>query len=261
MVRAPAKLPIIFPSQLPRLLSSVSSDEIHKGRRQCIVCLQPHRLELAADLAHTVRVEALLDDRGNEGSKLRLLPALLVGQLDVNEVETLKWMVDLDATEQVHSTLLASVSLDGGALVDDLELFWVSSHSDLLLRNDSDNREERSFGFPALRASACVVVSDISTQSHFDFVTGAVAVQLSTAEVGITLGDAVVDKRVEVKGHFGTCIALCFLDDDWALDCIACSQGRQRLILELFVKDLGSHGETVYICPARAHLGLSSRHV
>ena len=63
-------------------------------------------------MVHVLGVVALLDDRGHESGKLRLLPALLVRQLDMDEVEPLKGMISDDAAEHVDAALLTGVALD-----------------------------------------------------------------------------------------------------------------------------------------------------
>ena len=76
-------------------------------------------MELGAHFLHALGVEALLDDGGDESRKLRLLPALLVGQLGVHKVQPLEGVVFLDATEHVHPAALAGISLNSSGCVDD----------------------------------------------------------------------------------------------------------------------------------------------
>lgn len=100
------------------LLSSEGSDQVHQRRRKGIVGLETVGLELAAHLINTLGVEALLDDGRDEGSELGLLPALLVRELDVNEVEAVEGVLLLDAAEEVDTAVLAGVALDSGRWVN-----------------------------------------------------------------------------------------------------------------------------------------------
>jgi hypothetical protein len=187
--------------QPPRLLRCIRRYSIHEGRRQHIVGLQPHRPELGAHVIHPLRVEPLLDDGRHKRRELGFLPALVFRQLDVDEIQSLERVVLLDATEQVHAALLARMSLDHGALVDDLELVAVGGHGHFVLGDHSDDGEEGAGRLPALGTSTGMVVSHVAAESHLDFVAATLAVQLSAGEVGIALGDAVVDQRMKRGRH------------------------------------------------------------
>lgn len=65
---------------------------------------------------------ALLDDGRDEPRKLWFLPALLVGQFDVDKVEPLERMILLNSAEEVNTTVFASVSLNSRFLVHDAKL-------------------------------------------------------------------------------------------------------------------------------------------
>lgn len=80
----------------------------------------------------------------------------------MNKVKALEGVVLLDATKHVDTALGACVTLDGRALVDNLELVLVGSDAELLLGDDADNGEDGTLGLPALGASAGVVVRDIA---------------------------------------------------------------------------------------------------
>lgn len=178
-------------------------DGVHQRGGQSIVGLEAKVLELLSNLVGLVSREALLNDGRDEGGELRLLPALLIRELDVDKVETLEGVIVLNATEQVDTAVTAGVSLNSSALVDDGELVTVGSDLELVAGDDSDDGEESTLGLPALGASAGVVVSDLAAEGDLDRVGGALAAKLATREVGRTLGDAAVEAGVEVVRHLG----------------------------------------------------------
>lgn len=114
--------------QLTSLLRCPRSNCIHQRRAQRIIRLQPLTLERLPDLVHPLRIKPLLNNAAHKRSKLRLLPALLVAQLDVDEIEALEGMVALDAAKQVHAAVFARVALNGGGLVDNGELGLAGRH-------------------------------------------------------------------------------------------------------------------------------------
>lgn len=180
---------------------SPRGDGVHQRRRESIVRLETKVLELSADLVGLFGREALLNDGRNKGSELRLLPALVVGELDVDKVETLEGVLLLDAAEHVNTAVAASVSLDSSALVDDGELVGVGSNLELVAGDDSDDGEESTLRLPALGAAAGVVVGDLTAECDLNRVGGALASELATREAGRALGDALVDAGVEVVRH------------------------------------------------------------
>lgn len=95
----------------------------------------------------------------------------------------------------------AGVALNRGVCVDDGELVAVGSHLHGVFGDDSDDGEERARGFPALGAAAGVVVGNIALEVYGHFVLGAAAVEVSSRELGVALGDAFVDGRVEGESH------------------------------------------------------------
>lgn len=160
-------------------------------------------MELGAHFLHALGVEALLDDGGDESRELRLLPALLVGQLGVHKVQALERVVFLDATEHVYPAALAGVSLDSGGRVHDGQLLCVFGDGDGVAGNYSDDGKQRSGGLPALRAATGVIVSDIAGQLNHHLVGGAFAVEVTAREVRVPFGDAVVEERMEGGRHVG----------------------------------------------------------
>jgi hypothetical protein len=178
-------------------------DGVHQRGRQGIVGLEAKVLELLSNLVGLVSREALLDDGRDKGGELRLLPALLIRELDVDKVETLEGVIVLNATEQVDTAVTAGVSLNSSALVNDGELVTVGSDLELVAGDDSDDGEESTLRLPALGASAGVVVSDLAAEGDLDRVGGALAAELATREVGRALGDAVLEAGVEIVRHLG----------------------------------------------------------
>lgn len=145
----------------------------------------------------------MLDDGGDKGSELRLLPALLVRELDVDEVQALEGVVLLDAAEHVNTAVAAGVSLDGSILVDDGELVTIGSDLDLVAGDDGNDGEESALRLPALGASAGVVVQDLAVEGDLDGVGRALAANLSAGEVVGALCEAVLEAGVEVVRHLG----------------------------------------------------------
>lgn len=178
-------------------------DGVHQRGRQSIIGLEAKILELLSNLVGLVGREALLDDGGDKGGELRLLPTLLIRELNVDKVETLEGVIVLNATKQVDTAVTAGVSLNSSALINNSELVTVGSDLELVAGDDSDDGEESTLGLPALGASAGVVVSDLTAEGDLDRVGGALAAKLATREVGRTLGDAVLEAGVEVVRHLG----------------------------------------------------------
>ena len=116
-------------------------------------------LQPATNLAHLVRLGARLDDRRHEGREARLLPTRLLRQLGMKEVEPVERVrLVLDAAVHVRTALTASVALDRGARVNDLELVAVGDHLDSVARRHCDHGHERAGRLPAFSAAADVIV-------------------------------------------------------------------------------------------------------
>ena len=95
----------------------------------------------------------------------------------------------------------AGVALNCGVCVDHAELVGVGGHLDGVFGDDSDDGEERARGLPALGAAAGVVVGDVALEVYDNFVLGAAAVEVTARELGVALGHAFVDGRVERESH------------------------------------------------------------
>ena len=94
----------------------------------------------------------------------------------MHEIQPLEGMVLLDAPEHMYPALLARVTLDGSAPIDDSELLCVGRDTQGVPRHDPDHGEQRASGLPALGATAGMVVRDVALDADFDFVLGTVAV-------------------------------------------------------------------------------------
>ena len=151
-----AMLSLQLGRQLSRLLCRISCDEIHQGWRQNIVRLQPHILQLRANVVHVLGIMARLDDGGNKRGELWFLPSFLVGQFGVDEIKALERVGVDDTTEHVHAAFLAGVALDRGRFVDDLQLLAVRGDLDVVLGYHSHHREEGAFWSPTLAAATQV---------------------------------------------------------------------------------------------------------
>jgi hypothetical protein len=179
----------------------VSGNHVHQIRAQTIITLQPLLLELTSNIAHLLRIKALLNNAAHKRRKLRLLPPVLrITKLAVHEIQPLERMIDLDAAKHVHAAVLARVALDHGRRVDDSELVGVGRDAELLSGNDADDGEERAVGFPALCTAARVVESDVRVESDFYGLRGAFAAKLAAGAIVCLLLDAAVDGGVE-GGH------------------------------------------------------------
>lgn len=97
----------------------------------------------------------------------------------MHKVEALEGVLLLDATKEVHATLLAGMALNGGGLVDHGELGLVGGHRELVLGNDAHDTEKGALGLPALGAAAGMVVQDVGAEGDFDGRAAAVTLQQS----------------------------------------------------------------------------------
>lgn len=85
------------------------SYQVHQRRSKAIVRLQPLVLKQCSNIAHLVRIIALLDDGADKSGKLWLLPSARVAQFRVHKVEALERMVVLNSAIHVHATVFASL--------------------------------------------------------------------------------------------------------------------------------------------------------
>jgi hypothetical protein len=83
----------------------------------------------------------------------------------------------------MHTTLLASMTLDCGGCVDDLQLIRVGSDCELVARHDRDLRKNCPLRLPTFGAPAHVVVSGLRADFYFYGVLVTLAHQSAAREV------------------------------------------------------------------------------
>lgn len=143
----------------------------------------------------------MLNNAAHKSGELRFLPALLIAEFDVDEIEAFERVVFHDSAKEVHAAFFARVALNCGVGVDDVEFGSVLDDFEVVDWDDSDNGEEGSLGLPALGAAAGVVVGDVAGDLDFDLVGCAVALQRAAIEACAALGQAIVDSGVEIEGR------------------------------------------------------------
>lgn len=143
----------------------------------------------------------MLDNAAHKSGELRFLPALLIAEFDVDEIEAFERVVFHDSAKEVHAAFFARVTLNCGVGVDDVEFGSVLDDFEVVDWDDSDNGEEGSLGLPALGAAAGVVVGDVAGDLDFDLVGCTVALQRAAIEACAALGQAIVDSGVEIEGR------------------------------------------------------------
>src|SRR5262245_5574126 len=90
----------------------------------------------------------------------------------------------LDAAVDVHAAILASVSLNGGVGVHDLELFGILGHTELVARHNGDLREQGARGLPAFGAPTDVIIGALRCNAHLNGITRAFAHKPPSSESG-----------------------------------------------------------------------------
>lgn len=132
------------------------------------------------------------------------------------------------------------MTLNGSALVDDLQLLFVGSDLQIISGDNGNDGEQSSCGLPALRAATGMVVCHVAAQGDFDFVGGTVAVEFAAREVLAALSDSVVDEGVQRWSHFD-----CVFYLDWL------KRGSKGTLVDLVIveesEDLGERVLDVYI--------------
>ncbi len=78
----------------------------------------------------------------------------------------------------MDATLLAGVALDSRTLINDGQLVIVCCDFEILNRDDADDSEDSTCWLPTLGTSTGMVVENISSNGYFDFLAGAMAMQL-----------------------------------------------------------------------------------
>lgn len=146
-------------------------------------------------------MESLLNNGRHESGELRLLPPLLVRQLDMDKVQAFERVRLFDTAEQVNPALPAGVSENDCRVVDDAELVSVGRDLDLVSGDNADDREEGAGGLPAFGASAGVVVGDVAPECDLHRPALAVAAELAPGEVGVPFGQTIIDQWMKRRRH------------------------------------------------------------
>jgi hypothetical protein len=102
-------------------------------------------------------------------------------------------MVTFDGAIHVHAAFDASVALDEGGAVDNLEFVAIFDDLDMVVRRHGDNRKYGARRLPALGAAASVVMGDIALDGDLDGIVGAFAGQCAAGKIGATRLYAVID--------------------------------------------------------------------
>jgi len=116
----------------------------------------------------------------------------------MDEVKSIeRVLLILDAPKHMGSAFTASMSLDGGLLVNDVQLFRVSQNVDLVARDDRDKCKSGTLRFPALGTTAGVVVQCLGSDSYFYFIAGTEALEYAAGKARLFGGNTVVHRRVD----------------------------------------------------------------
>lgn len=115
----------------------------------------------------------------------------------MDEIESTKSMIFLDATEEVDFAILARVTQDRGVVIKNDQLVLVGFDLDVLDGNDADNCEEGSVWFVALGTSACMVVKNVAGDRNLHFLGCAETPQGSTGKIPSSLRDAIINEGME----------------------------------------------------------------
>jgi hypothetical protein len=97
----------------------------------------------------------------------------------------------------VYSALFTGIPLDRHAFVNNFQLLFIGCNYNFVDRNDGNDSEDCTRGLPAFRAATSVVMEYITTESHFNFIVGAMAVEFTAGETGTAFRDAVVEKGMK----------------------------------------------------------------
>src|SRR5258708_31805429 len=102
----------------------------------------------------------------------------------MDEVETIERMrLVLDAAVHMGTATLAGVPLDRRRRVDHAQLVAVLKNGHVVARDNRDHRKGCSFGFPALGATAGVIVGDIALDADLDRLLPALPAHASARQV------------------------------------------------------------------------------
>jgi hypothetical protein len=104
----------------------------------------------------------------------------------MDERQSLKRMFAHDWPIHMHAAFLAGGALDQGSGIDDSELIAILQDFDTFGRSDRHDRKDCTFGLPALRAAAGVIVGDIALDPHLHGIAGALADERPACESSVS---------------------------------------------------------------------------
>ena len=129
-------------------------------------------------------------------------PALFLHQLGMDEIESVeRVLLVLDPAVHVHAAAPARVALNRRRRVDDLQLVCVLGHTQLVARHHRDHREQGALWFPALGATAHVIVCDITLDPDLDPPVGAFADEGAAGEALSAVFHAAINGRMNRNSH------------------------------------------------------------
>jgi len=116
----------------------------------------------------------------------------------MDEIEAVEWMVlVLDAAVHMDAAIAASIPLNDSVGIDHAQLVAICHDAELVPRDDSDHRKERSFRLPTLRAAANVIVRALGAYLHLHGVGGALAGEGTAGKVlDLDAPDSAINRRV-----------------------------------------------------------------
>jgi len=183
-------------------LGDVCGDRVHQGRRQAVVGLDAQLSQPGSDGAHLIGLGARFDGRGHEGGKFGTGPALVVGAFGMDEIEAVERVATvLDAAIHMDAAVLAGVPLNGRRRVDDRQLLCVRGDTEVVPRHYRDLGEQGALGFPALGATAEMVVRALPLDRHFDGILRTSAQQRAAREIRRTSLHTLIHVRVNRYSH------------------------------------------------------------
>jgi hypothetical protein len=97
----------------------------------------------------------------------------------------------------MHPALFARGPADRHAFINNMQFLSVCRDFDFVDGNDGDYSENGAGRLPTFGAAARVVMEHIAAEGNFDFVVGAMAVELTASEAVTTFRDAVIEEGVE----------------------------------------------------------------
>jgi len=92
----------------------------------------------------------------------------------------------------MNTALFAGIALNGRRLIDNLQLVSVCRYAEIFFGDDCNLGKKRTLGFPALAATANMVMSTLRSHGNLNRFIVAAAMQISTGEIFDTSLNAIV---------------------------------------------------------------------